>query len=591
MPDFHPSEAGAERPSLGEEAEKNLLIQTAINSVLRISLEPVSLDEQLLRILNHILDLPWLALEHKGCVFLADKDLNRLVMRAQVGMSAGVLSTCSEVEFGKCLCGSAFLANRVVFSCGLDARHSILYPGVHPHGHYCVPINSGQERLGLLNLYVREGHSHSPTEERFLRAVSDVLAGIIERRTVEESALKISRLPEALSSNGGHFHGFRVPHGGMMTLKKSEERFDLAVRGTDAGIWDWDLRKNTVYYSPHWKGMLGYEEHEVSGHYTEWESRLHPEDRTQALAAVRDYLEGRTAAFQSEHRLRHKDGSYRWILSRGVKVCGHDGHPYRMVGSHLDITEWRRVVQELKEREACLIAARKIQEHLLPHSRLDAGGISVYGASFPADFGQGDYYDYHVGPEGVLTVTVADVCGHGIDAALLMAMLHAWLRSLAELRLDMTEILRRVDAVLLEQAGDAGYVTLLMLRIDPRTRACSYVNAGHPPGWVLDRSGAVKASLASLSVPLGIDVGDEFPTAGPVLLEPGDVIVLITDGAFEARSADRAQFGRERILEVVRQRLESPPEEIMKNLRAAIQEFTGTSELLDDVTFVVANVQ
>jgi PAS domain S-box-containing protein len=560
MPNSHQSEVVPEEPSPDAAAEKDLLIQTAINSVLRISLEPLSLEEQLRRILNLILDLPWLALEHKGCIFLADKELNRLVMRVHVGMPAGVLSTCSQVEFGKCLCGNAFLANRVVFSSGLDACHSILYEGVQPHGHYCVPINSGQDRLGLLNLYVREGHPRSPTEERFLRAVSDVLAGIIERRTVEES------------------------------LRRSEERFDLAVRGTDAGIWDWDLRRNTVYYSPHWKSILGYEEHEVSGHYTEWESRLHPEDRKQALAAVRDYLEGRTATFQSEHRLRHKDGSYRWILSRGVKVCGHDGHPYRMVGSHLDITEWRRVEQELKEREARLIAARKIQEHLLPHARLDAGGISVHGASFPADFGQGDYYDYYAGAEEIVNITVADVCGHGIDAALLMAMLHAWFRSLAELRLDMGEILRRMNAVLLEQGEEGRFVTVLMLRVDLRTRALRYVNAGHPPGWVLDKSGAVKATLDGDSLPLAIDAGVEFPAGGPVLLEPGDMIVLITDGAFEAASG-KVQFGRERILEVVRRRLDSPAEEIVKGLRAAIQEFTGTSELLDDITFVLAKVQ
>jgi PAS domain S-box-containing protein len=560
MSDSHQPEVVTENPSPDQEAEKNLLIQMAINSVLRISLQPISLDEQLRCILNLLLDLPWMVLERKGCIYLADKNVNRLVMRVQVGMPAGVLATCSQVEFGACLCGNAFLQNRVVFSSGLDACHTILYEGIHRHGHYCIPINSGQERLGLLNVYVREGHRRSPTEERFLRAVADVLAGIIERKMVEES------------------------------LRRSEERFDLAVRGTDAGIWDWDLRTNSVYYSPHWKGILGYGEEEVTDHYSEWESRLHPEDREPALAAVRDYLEGRTATFQSEHRLRHKDGSYRWVLSRGAKVCGHDGHPYRMVGSHLDITDWKRVEQELKEREARLIAARKIQEHLLPHALLDAGGISVHGVSFPADYGQGDYYDYYAGRDGVVTVAVADVCGHGIDAALLMAMLHAWLRSLAELQLDMSEILRRVNAVLLEQAGDAGFVTLVMLRIDPRRRNLLYVNAGHPPGWVFDRSGTVRSVLGPLSAPLGVDGAAEFLAGGPVPVEPGGVVVLATDGALEAQSPAGAQFGKERVLEVLRRGLDAPHKEIVNRLRAAIQEFTGTLRFLDDITFVVAKV-
>ena len=560
-PQPHQSEVETEKALAAEVAEKNLQIQIAINSVLRISLEPIALDELLHRVLNTILELPWLDLEHKGCVFLANKELGRLVMRAQVGMPRGVLATCSQVEFGTCLCGNAFRENRVVFSCGLDACHSIRYEGIQPHGHYCVPINSGEERLGLLNLYVREGHGRSPTEERFLRAVTDVLAGIIKRKLVEES------------------------------LKRSEERFDLAVRGTSAGIWDWDLQSNTVYYSSHWKSLLGHEDHEVSSHYSEWESRLHPEDFDQALAAVRDYLEGRTATFQSEHRLRHKDGSYRWVLCRGAKVCDHDGRPYRMVGSHLDTTEWKRLEQELKERETHLLAARKIQEHLLPRAPLDSGGISIHGVSFPADYGQGDYFDYYAGADGVITVAVADVCGHGIDAALLMAMLHAWLRSLAELNLDMTEILGRVNAVLLEQAGDAGFVTLLMLKIDPRTRTLSYVNAGHPSGWVFDKSVVVTSTLDALSMPLGIDADAKYPTGGPVQLEPGGMVVLATDGAFEARSPSGTQFGQARVLEVVRQRFDSPNKEIMKSLQVAIESFTGTSRFLDDITFVLAKVQ
>src|SRR5690348_10517970 len=98
-----------------QEAEKNLRIQMAVNSVLRISLEPVSLEELLRRVLNLILDLPWLILERKGCIFLADAQRNRLVMRAQVGMSAGVLATCSQVEIGTCLCGRAFLEDRLLF--------------------------------------------------------------------------------------------------------------------------------------------------------------------------------------------------------------------------------------------------------------------------------------------------------------------------------------------------------------------------------------------------------------------------------------------------------------------------------------------
>jgi two-component system sensor histidine kinase UhpB len=132
-------------------------------------------------------------------------------------------------------------------------------------------------------------------------------------------------------------------------LRRSQERFDLAVRGTDAGIWDWDLRTNRVYFSPRWKSMLGYEEHEIDGDYVEWERRLHPEDRQRALATIRECLEGRSPQYSLEHRLRHKDGHYCWIHARGIAVRDAQGRPYRMVGSHIDITVRKCAEQSVME--------------------------------------------------------------------------------------------------------------------------------------------------------------------------------------------------------------------------------------------------
>jgi PAS domain S-box-containing protein len=188
---------------LAQEAEKNLLIQQALNSILRMSLEAVSIEEQMHRVLALIIQLPWLALEAQGCIFLVEEDSRGLVMKAHIGMPAGALSACQRVPFGTCLCGRAIAANEIVFASCIDERHTTRFPGMLPHGHYCVPIACGERRIGLLSLYVREGHRPSSTEAQFLRAVTDVLAGIIERqrteRAVRESeARKVAILETAL---------------------------------------------------------------------------------------------------------------------------------------------------------------------------------------------------------------------------------------------------------------------------------------------------------------------------------------------------------------------------------------------------------
>jgi PAS domain S-box-containing protein len=142
-------------------------------------------------------------------------------------------------------------------------------------------------------------------------------------------------------------------------LRRSEERFELAVRGSQDGLWDWDLKTGEVYYSPRWKSILGYEDHEIAPRLEEWETRLHPDERERVLAANLDHIEGRTPHYEYEYRLRHKDGSYRWILSRGVAMRDESGKPYRMAGSHVDITDRKRAEEE---RDRLLAALRASEE-------------------------------------------------------------------------------------------------------------------------------------------------------------------------------------------------------------------------------------
>lgn len=148
-------------------------------------------------------------------------------------------------------------------------------------------------------------------------------------------------------------------------LRKSEERFELAVQGSTDGIWDWDLGDNRVYFSPRWKQMLGYEDHEIPGRYEEWQDRLHPEDHERALKTIQDYLAGKTKQYELEHRLRHKDGTYRWILARGVAVRDAQGNVLRMAGSHTDIHQRKLDEERLRAAQQAAEAANHAKGQFL----------------------------------------------------------------------------------------------------------------------------------------------------------------------------------------------------------------------------------
>src|SRR5438067_3807117 len=122
-------------------------------------------------------------------------------------------------------------------------------------------------------------------------------------------------------------------------LRESEERYALAARGANDGLWDWNLLDNAVYFSARWKAMLGFQENEIGTNPDEWLERVHDADRGRVKEEIAVHQKGLTPHFESEHRMLHKDGTFRWMLSRGLAVNGPSGTPLRMAGSQTDITE------------------------------------------------------------------------------------------------------------------------------------------------------------------------------------------------------------------------------------------------------------
>lgn len=182
--------------------------RSAIGGLLAISLEHGSLPELLDKFLENLLDIPWLALEAKGAVFLADAGGKNLAMTAQRGVSAEIKSACAGVPFGHCLCGRAAATGETVFASDVDARHEISYRGIKPHGHYCLPIKIRGRVIGVLNLYLRAGHSYDQDEKAFLEAACTIIAKAIEYKNLEAKAYQAQKMESLGKAAGAIAHDF-----------------------------------------------------------------------------------------------------------------------------------------------------------------------------------------------------------------------------------------------------------------------------------------------------------------------------------------------------------------------------------------------
>jgi PAS domain S-box-containing protein len=198
-----------------------------------------------------------------------------------------------------------------------------------------VVIHGKERPFGVLGAHTTKQRTFTRDDIYFLQAVANVLATAIERHRVEDA------------------------------LKKSEERWQLAVQGSNDGIWDWNIKNNEVFFSIRWKEMLGYEDHEISNQLHEWSTRVHPDDIDSVTQAISDHFAKKTSFYINEHRVQCKDGTYKWILHRGQAVWNEDGSVVRMASSHTDITERKLAEEQLRQSEERFqIAARATNDVL-----------------------------------------------------------------------------------------------------------------------------------------------------------------------------------------------------------------------------------
>jgi sigma-B regulation protein RsbU (phosphoserine phosphatase) len=250
------------------------------------------------------------------------------------------------------------------------------------------------------------------------------------------------------------------------------------------------------------------------------------------------------------------------------------------------------VAREAAHRERLhheLEIAREVQERLLPQRPPVVPGLEFAGRCRPAQSIGGDAYDFFLTREGLLMATVADICGKGVPAALLMAGLQASLRGLCAGGIsDVGELVSRLNALMWESTPRNRFATLWCGQFDRTAGTLRHVSAGHGDPIVVRAAGDLERP-ASRGLALGLTRGARY-SAGELRLEPGDLIAICTDGVTEARNPAGQEFGEERWTAAVAAAAGYPPERIVSHVLRAVDEFAGGAEQHDDLTIILIKV-
>ncbi|MCS7156675.1 MAG: SpoIIE family protein phosphatase [Blastocatellia bacterium] len=232
-----------------------------------------------------------------------------------------------------------------------------------------------------------------------------------------------------------------------------------------------------------------------------------------------------------------------------------------------------------------LAQARDLQLQLLPITPPEVPGYDLTGISFPCYEVGGDYFDFICVPDGELVFALGDVSGKGMDAAILMSALHASVRAQALTVASVAEMAAAVNRYLVETTAPNKFATLWLGRLNPRTHELRYVNAGHNPPLLMRAHGEVEF-LEEGGIPVGI-LGEVAYEEGSLRLEPGDVLVLFSDGISESTNEQGEEFGVARLVEVVRRHRELRAASLRDRIEEALSLFVGKRRPADDMTLLI----
>jgi sigma-B regulation protein RsbU (phosphoserine phosphatase) len=240
---------------------------------------------------------------------------------------------------------------------------------------------------------------------------------------------------------------------------------------------------------------------------------------------------------------------------------------------------------EKKRLEGQLEVARQVQLELLPPEDPELSGFDLSAYNFPSEEVSGDYYDWVKIYDDQIAIVIADVAGKGVPAAILMAFLRASLRAASHIGYASNISMVKVNYLLWESIERNQFVTAFYGILDASKQTLSYSNAGHNPPLLVNAAGIARF-LERGEQPLGMFRETRYHQYY-LEMEPGDVLVLYTDGATEAQSPAGEEFGRERLAQAVKDAYARPAREMIATLQMAILEWTDQAGSNDDVTFFI----
>ncbi|NOZ57463.1 MAG: SpoIIE family protein phosphatase [Calditrichaeota bacterium] len=303
------------------------------------------------------------------------------------------------------------------------------------------------------------------------------------------------------------------------------------------------------------------------------------------------------AGFRVLVPLRVQDKT-RGVLALGPRMDGRDYTEDDLsflltLGNHAAISlENARLFREALEKQRLeeeLAIAREIQEGLLPKEFPDLESAEIWGVNIPTRQVGGDYFDcLRLGDESV-GLAIADVSGKGTPASLLMANVQASLRTLAQPGIDLGKMVARINDLVHANTGFDKFVTFFYAEFNTGTGELRYVNAGHNPPYLVRRDGRVE-TLEEGGLLLGMLPNVEYQT-GSARLEPGDLLVMFTDGVTEAQNAREEEFEDERLVQVLLDTRSGSAKEVVDAIVDAVTRFAGEAEQYDDITVLVLKMR